>query len=55
MNVEELLGMPLMKNAELVTGSAGLDRPITWCVLDKVIDFETWIMPGTLLVLTGMQ
>jgi hypothetical protein len=54
-NVEELLGMPLMKSAELVTGPAGLDRPVTWCVLDRVIDFETWIMPGTLLVLTGMR
>ena len=47
--------MPLMRNAELVTGPEGLDRSVTWCVLDEVIDFETWIMPGTLLVYSGMR
>lgn len=49
------MGEPVMRGAELVTGQTGLDRSVTWCVLDKVIDFETWIMPGTLLVYTGMR
>lgn len=55
MNVEEFLGMPLMRNAEVITGSVGLDRTVTWCVLDEVIDFESWLMPGTLVVYSGMR
>lgn len=53
MTLENLLQTPLMKDAEVIAGAAGLTRDVTWCVPDTALQFDNWIMPGLLLLYTG--
>lgn len=55
MDVRELLYTPLMKGARLLAGEEGLKNTVTWCALDNIIDFGSWIMPGTLVLYTGTR
>lgn len=54
MTLQELLESPLMQRAKVVAGSAGMSREVTWCVVDSVLSFDNYIMPG-LLVLTSRK
>lgn len=53
MTVEELLKSPLMRHADVVTGTSGLGNEVTWCVPDTSLQLDNYIMPGLLLISTG--
>lgn len=55
MTVEELLFSSIMNGATVIAGKEGMNRSVTWCALDNVIDFENWVMPGTMIMHTGMN
>ena len=52
MNVGELIAAPLLRNAVLLAGDGGLLSDVTWAVPDKYLEFDNWIMPGLMLLVT---
>lgn len=53
MNVGELMRMPLMGRASVISGERGIEREVSWCAADSSLKFDNWIMPGLLLLSTG--
>lgn len=55
MTIKELLYTSLMHHASLISGENGTSRKVTWCALETIVDFESWIMPGSLLMYVDMD
>jgi len=53
--VNELMAIPLMKDAKLVAGHTGLARAIARISAMELPDIESWVRPGEFLMTTGRQ
>ncbi|WP_027085098.1 PucR family transcriptional regulator [Cohnella panacarvi] len=51
--VNELMAVPLMRDAKLVAGQSGLDRAIARVSAMELPDIESWVKPGDFLMTTG--
>lgn len=53
MTVKEMLNLPVMKNAKLVSGEKGLDRIIQYIDIWEVPDIRNWLREGEMVLTTG--
>lgn len=53
LTVDGCLGFPELRNAVVVAGSGGLDRPVQFAHVVEEPDIESWIRPGLVILTTG--
>lgn len=53
LNLRDLLGLP-ERRSRLLSGAAGLDRPVRWAHVCELPDPTEWLGEGDLLMTTGL-
>ncbi|UQZ82914.1 Purine catabolism regulatory protein [Paenibacillus konkukensis] len=53
MTVREMLNLPILKDATLVSGAGGLDRIVRYIDIMEIPDIEGWLREGELILTTG--
>ncbi|MCY9591898.1 PucR family transcriptional regulator [Paenibacillus chitinolyticus] len=53
MTVRELLQLPILKDASLISGEEGLDRVVRYIDIMEVPDIKGWLREGELILTTG--
>lgn len=54
-SLQTILDLPAFRCAELITGSAHLDEPVTWVAIAEILDVWRFLSGGELLLSTGME
>ncbi|MCY0880558.1 MAG: PucR family transcriptional regulator ligand-binding domain-containing protein, partial [Firmicutes bacterium] len=51
--VKDVLGLPILSQAQVVAGNSGLERPVRLVHVVDIPDITQWILPQMLLMTTG--